>query len=60
MAKTGFDLPPELEARLKRFVGWGRKSKVMEGLLLVMLERAEAGDTSLLVEALRKYWFAHK
>jgi len=60
MAKLGFEIPDELDARLRRHVAWGNKGKVIEGLLLVMVERLERGDSSLRNDAFQAYWLTHK
>jgi hypothetical protein len=55
MAKTGFEIPSELEARLRRFVPWGKKGKLIEGLLRLAVE-----DEELRRRALKAYYNAHK
>lgn len=60
MAKLGFEIPTEIEVRLRKYVAWGNKGKIIEGLLLVMVERLEAGDDDLYKQALVAYWEAHR
>lgn len=60
MSKLGFEIPRELDERLRRHVAWGSKGKVIEGLLRLMVEDLERGDSKLHARALLAYWHAHK
>lgn len=59
MAKLGFIIPDKLDQRLRRHVAWGRKGKVIEGLLILLVEDLEKDDINLLHDALSAYWSAH-
>ena len=50
MAKLGFELPSEIDARLRHVIPWGRKQKIIIGLLLLMLD-----DQTLYIHALNRY-----
>ena len=50
MAKLGFDIPTEIDTRLRSVIPWGRKQKIIIGLLLLMLD-----DQALYVRALNRY-----
>lgn len=59
MAKLGVVIPDELDERLRAFVSWGRKGKLIEGLLILVVEQAEAGNTDLIHKAMAEYYDAH-
>lgn len=50
MSKLGFEIPSDIEARLRRIIPWGRKQKIIIGLLLLMLD-----DQTLYTHALNAY-----
>ena len=60
MTKLGFNIPDDLDERLRKFVPWGSKGIVVEGLIRAMVEREEKGDHTLYAEAVTAYWNAHK
>jgi len=60
VAKLGFHLPNSIDARLRRFVPWGGKGRIIEGLLRVMLDELESGEIRLWKKARDAYWNAHK
>lgn len=61
MAKLGVELPDELDERLRAFVPWGNKGKLVEGLLILAAESAENDSGGNLIEdAMRAYYDAHK
>lgn len=60
MAKLGFELPYELEVRLRRHVSWGKKGKLIEGLIILAVENADQDDGHLIKDAMRAYHDTHK
>lgn len=66
MAKLGVELPYELDERLRAFVPWGNKGKLIEGLLILAVESAENDHGTvdqggnLIQKGMEAYYNAHK
>jgi len=50
MSKLGFDIPSDIERQLHSVIPWGRKQKIILGLLLLLLD-----DQTLYSKALGRY-----
>lgn len=62
MAKLGFDLPQDLEDKLRPILPWGAKTAVIEELLWQLAERGDPGEVYMLVQlrAKRKHASVHQ